>query len=254
MRRLVLQLLLSHGVLNEEELKAGLRSAAAACGCAEDTIAQALDALNSQLEPIGLEVRRVLDEETGEASYGIANLRDDELSRAAAAFRPEELERVRELVEAVIDAEGSLAPEEAVRIARRDTGPIAAADQLLARLQRLGYLQRQAGGRGAYTLGRRAFLELRTYLEERYGLAAHGQQEQEQQPAAPAASALRNCEICHELVLRGLSCSNPRCDVKLHMYCARRWFSGQAGRSREVACPRCQVLQVWSQDLPAAAT
>jgi len=68
-------------------------------------------------------------------------------------------------------------------------------------------------------LGPRALIELRPYMEQRFG---------EQLP---------RCVICQEIALLAERCPNGRCDVRLHRECMRRLFEHNPRR----ICPQCSA-------------
>jgi hypothetical protein len=70
------------------------------------------------------------------------------------------------------------------------------------------------------SLGVRAMLELKGWLEDVYNLT--------------------ECVMCSEPVVKGQSCRNDKCEVRMHNHCAQRWFQGKNIKK----CPTC--TQDWN--------
>lgn len=69
---------------------------------------------------------------------------------------------------------------------------------------------------GQYMLAVRAAMELRIYLNERFG------------------QQLPECTFCSDVVFAGERCTNNRCTTRMHTKCAQEWF-----RTHELKCPTC---------------
>ncbi|KAI6150360.1 Nse1 non-SMC component of SMC5-6 complex-domain-containing protein [Pisolithus tinctorius] len=182
--------------------------------------------INDSLNPLDLEFRHVLDEETGKEMYAVVNTRGDEIAQMATDYSPTEIAYFRAVVEQIM-----LAPNECYSLsslaALREVNALktnmtkSQAETILNSLVARGWLLKSK--RGRYSLSTRALLELSPYLKSNY------------------PDECLECTICMEIVTRGVACNTPACQTRIHHHCFRRLPAKQAR-----SCPTCQCN--WPQD------
>jgi hypothetical protein len=207
-------------------------------------------ALNAQLDPCGLHIASILDDEvvavqrdddddddgdnnaaaSSVASalkraplrvtkyYSVINKRADESAKSGTELKAKELSYFRELVDILVkdvslSLVGALNAADAV-----DSFSKSQAEATLAHLTAERWLHRS--DTGDFFLGVRSALELVPYIEQRFG-----------------EDALQKCTICHNSILSGIACSTPKCTVRLHNHCALTWL---AAKDKSV-CLTCQA-------------
>ncbi|KAI6117685.1 Nse1 non-SMC component of SMC5-6 complex-domain-containing protein [Pisolithus croceorrhizus] len=182
--------------------------------------------INDALNPLDLEFRHALDEETGKEMYAVVNTRGDEIAQMATDYSPLEITYFRAVVEQIM-----LAPNECYSLsslaALREVNALktsmtkSQAESVLGSLVARGWLLKSK--RGRYSLSTRALLELSPYLKSNY------------------PDECLECTICMEIVTRGVACNTPACQTRMHQYCFRKLPARQAR-----SCPTCQCD--WPQD------
>ncbi|KAI6045378.1 Nse1 non-SMC component of SMC5-6 complex-domain-containing protein [Pisolithus marmoratus] len=184
--------------------------------------------INNALNPLDLEFRHVLDEETGREMYAVVNTRGDEIAQMATDYSPTEIAYFRAVVEQIM-----LAPNECYSLsslaALREVNALktsmtkSQAESVLSSLVARGWLLKSK--RGRYSLSTRALLELSPYLKSNY------------------PDECLECTICMEIVTRGVSCSTPACQTRMHQHCFRKLPAKQAR-----SCPTCQKSTAEASD------
>jgi hypothetical protein len=197
--------------------------------------------INDNLRYVSMEIRKTIWEEDGELYWGLVNVRGDDHVKTATSYNASELALFKKIMEQIIAGGGIVAGTEANNLARTLEPPIPltradgiidrfVADQWLARTtDRDG--ERDSNATKFLTLGVRSMLELRPYLDSLYAEISASSSSN-----APA-TALPDCIMCSEPVLRGEVCANSRCPARMHRHCAQKWFQGK----RDPRCPHCST-------------
>ncbi|KLO12600.1 hypothetical protein SCHPADRAFT_829242 [Schizopora paradoxa] len=180
-----------------------------------------IDKVQQALNPLDLEFRNMIDDNSNTRVYALLNRKGDDIAQLASDYNPAEIAYFKAVVEQII-----LSPKYVYSIsslgALRETASIkpstiskAHAETLLTSFVARGWLAKSA--RGRYSLAVRSLLELNNYLEK-YG------------------DECVDCTICHEKVYKGIMCATPNCKTFLHKQCA-----DTLRRHRRGTCPTCQA-------------
>ncbi|KAN0076986.1 Nse1 non-SMC component of SMC5-6 complex domain containing protein [Tylopilus felleus] len=237
-QRLFLQAVFSRGILSFKHAQILREKCIDAVKAADPTLSIAFDdsrqawdrfvsSINSSLNPLDLEFRHLMDEQTGKEMYAVVNTKDDEIAQMATDYTPLEIAYFKAVVEQIM-----LAPHEAYSVsslaALREVGSLkptmtkSQVEVVLASLVAKGWLLKSK--RGRYSLSTRALLELLPYLKSNY------------------ADECLECTICLEIITRGASCNTANCKTRVHYHCFRKM------RARRGQCPSC------GSDWPQEAT
>lgn len=183
-----------------------------------------ISTINHNMHFLWLEIRRVVDDQTGVGWYGIANTRADDVAKLATSYTEREVEFLKKLIEAIVDYGGMISasqlsnaiPPGMPKHEAKDTAAAFIADHWLCE-PRSGHV----------SLGVRTLLELHSYITESF------------------PDQLRECVFCHELVVLGEGCPNRKCDTQAHFHCLRRWSVGKdkgKGKGKgPLKCPSCTL-------------
>ncbi|KAJ3527919.1 hypothetical protein NMY22_g9601 [Coprinellus aureogranulatus] len=178
---------------------------------------------------LDLEFKMTQDEDDGRNFYAMVNRKGDELAQLATDYTPAEISFFKAVLEQIM-----LAPHEAYSVsslaALRELSHLklnmtkAQAEVLLSTFVARGWLKKSK--RGRYALALRSCLELLPYLKSTY------------------PNEIIECTICSEFLTRGVACTSPKCNVRLHTHCATRYFA----RPKR-PCPACQTPWTSKEDL-----
>ncbi|XP_060116985.1 non-structural maintenance of chromosomes element 1 homolog [Heteronotia binoei] len=193
---------------------------------AADKLDDFIGVANRHLQPLFLEIRKGVAEETGTTWYALVNLAESEVTQMASDYSEMELELFKKTMDLIILSENGFASS---------TDTLNLADQLKPKkmkkreaehvLQRLVQDKWLAEKEGKFTLHPRCILELEQYILSHYPDTA------------------RKCHICHALVIQSQVCGD--CGISVHAPCLARYFQGGA----EPRCPHCK--QFWPHGIPA---
>ncbi|KAF8557236.1 hypothetical protein OG21DRAFT_1505435 [Imleria badia] len=235
-QRLFLQAVFSRGILSFKHAQVlwgkcidAVKAADPTLGANFDESRQAWDKfvseINKSLNPLDLEFRHLMDEQTGVEMYAVVNTKDDEIAQMATDYTALEISYFKAVVEQIM-----LASREAYSVsslaALREVSSLKSsmtksqAESVLASLVAKGWLLKSK--RARYSLSTRALLELLPYLKSNY------------------PEECLECTICLEIVTRGAGCNTPNCKTKMHYHCFKKH------RARRAQCPSCAVD--WPQD------
>ncbi|KAH7923864.1 hypothetical protein BV22DRAFT_1067934 [Leucogyrophana mollusca] len=180
--------------------------------------------INRSLDSLDLEFRHLSDERSGRETYSLVNRRDDEIAQLATDYTPVEIAYFKAIIEQIM-----LAPHESYSVssftALREVNSLKTnmsktqAEVVLGSFVSKGWLLKSK--RGRYSLSTRTLLEMLNYLKQTY------------------PEECLECTICMEIVTRGVACTRPNCQTRLHFHC----FT--ASRRINPKCPTC------GQDWPA---
>lgn len=181
--------------------------------------------INKKLEPLLMELRQGRAEESGEMFYALVNCYEDEHSKLATNFLPQEIDYIKKVIELIVlSDEGVVSSIDLINaghdLPKRITTH--AAEEILNQLSSDRWL---AEHHGKISLGARAVIELGQYLKMKF------------------KDHINECTLCHDFVISGDMCIN--CGIKIHKYCAATNFTNIHASKRK--CPSCK--EVWENNL-----
>uniref|UniRef100_A0A1E1XDG5 Non-structural maintenance of chromosomes element 1 homolog n=1 Tax=Amblyomma aureolatum TaxID=187763 RepID=A0A1E1XDG5_9ACAR len=230
--RMFVQIMLARKVLFLQELEDVIRCChekfSVPCFAVDNQpqLAKFISDVNSVISPFHMRIKGGVSEENGSHFYALLNMKDDELSKCATKFSPNEMKFFKKLVVKIVESDsGSIMSTEALHIVYEDnetTLRLSAAEDLLSRMAELGCL---VENNGKISLGPLAQLELEPYLQEQFG------------------DELPRCHVCRQICVKGELCPNSECSVKLHLHCATSLR--RSSRSTSSCCPSCK--QAWER-------
>ncbi|XP_023572152.1 non-structural maintenance of chromosomes element 1 homolog isoform X2 [Octodon degus] len=212
--RRFLQLLMTHGVLEEREAerlqshcyKVHNRSAQV------DKLEDFIHNINSVLESLYIEIKKGVTEDDGRPIYALVNLATSSVSKMATDFAENELDLFRKALELIVDSETGFASS---------TNILNLVDQLKGKKMKKKEAEQKEG---EFTLHGRAILEMEQYIREMY------------------PDAVKVCNICHGLLIQGQSCET--CGIRMHLPCVARYFQ----TNPDPHCPHCN--DCWPHEIP----
>lgn len=225
--RRFLQLLMTHGVLEECDIKRLQRH----CYKVHDRNAPVekledfINNINSVLESLYIEIKKGVTEDDGRPIYALVNLATTSVSKMASDFAENELDLFRKALELIIDSESGFASSTNIlnlvdqlkgkKMRKKE------AEQVLQKFVQNKWLIEKEG---EFTLHGRAILEMEQYIREVY------------------PDAVKVCNICHGLLIQGQSCET--CGIRMHLPCVAKYFQSNA----EPRCPHCN--DYWPHEIP----
>lgn len=231
-QRLFLRSLMSKQFLSEKETRNIYQKACSAFGdeSPPENFGNFLDAINKNLRTLDMEIRHGISEDDGAVHYGLVNKAEDEHSKMATDFSPNEIVFFKKVMDLIVTSpDGTVSSMDVINI-----GPdmdkkinITRAEELVGRLIKDHWMSESSG---SYSLGPRAMLELHPYLKRVY------------------EDDIVDCMMCHTIAIQGQCCT--QCDGKIHKRCAARYFQGRAQRT----CPNPQCGAVWMHEIPQLPT
>uniref|UniRef100_G3MNG7 Non-structural maintenance of chromosomes element 1 homolog n=1 Tax=Amblyomma maculatum TaxID=34609 RepID=G3MNG7_AMBMU len=230
--RTFVQVMLSRKVIFVRELEDVIRSChekfSVPCFAVDNQqqLAKFISDINAVISSFHMRIKGGVSEDNGSHFYALLNMKNDELSKRATKFSPNEMKFFKKLVVKIVESDtGSIASTEVLNSVYEDneeTLKLSAAEDLLSRMTELGCLVQSEG---KISFGPLAQLELEPYLREYFG------------------DDLPKCHVCKQMCIKGVLCPNPDCLVKIHRHCAASM--GRSGWSTSSCCPRCK--QAWEQ-------
>ncbi|XP_006896637.1 PREDICTED: non-structural maintenance of chromosomes element 1 homolog [Elephantulus edwardii] len=225
--RRFLQLLMTHGVLEEREVKRLQRH----CYRVHDRNATVekledfINHINGVLESLYIEIKKGITEDDGRPVYALVNLATTPVSKMASDFAENELDLFRKALELIIDSESGFASS---------TNILNLVDQLKGKKMRKKeaeqVLQKFVQNKwliekdGEFTLHSRAILEMEQYIRETF------------------PDSVKMCNICHGILIQGQSCET--CGIRMHLPCVAKYFQSIT----EPHCPHCN--DYWPHEIP----
>uniref|UniRef100_A0A2K5DZF2 Non-structural maintenance of chromosomes element 1 homolog n=1 Tax=Aotus nancymaae TaxID=37293 RepID=A0A2K5DZF2_AOTNA len=225
--RRFLQLLMTHGVLEERDVKRMQKHCYKVHdrNATIDKLEDFINNINSVLESLYIEIKRGVTEDDGRPIYALVNLATTSVSKMAMDFAENELDLFRKALELIIDSESGFASSTNIlnlvdqlkgkKMKKKE------AEQVLQKFVQNKWLIEKEG---EFTLHGRAILEMEQYIREMYPDAA------------------KICNICHSLLIQGQSCET--CGIRMHLPCVAKYFRSNA----EPRCPHCN--DYWPHELP----
>lgn len=225
--RRFLQLMMTHGVLEEWEVKRLQRH----CYKVHDSTATVdkledfINNINSVLESLYIEIKKGVTEDDGRPIYALVNLATTPISKMASDFAENELDLFRKALELIIDSETGFASSTNIlnlvdqlkgkKMRKKE------AEQVLQKFVQNKWLIEKEG---EFTLHGRAILEMEQYIRE------------------TRPDAAKTCNICHSLLIQGQSCET--CGIRMHLPCVAKYFQSNS----EPRCPHCN--DYWPHEIP----
>ncbi|XP_017512095.2 non-structural maintenance of chromosomes element 1 homolog isoform X2 [Manis javanica] len=224
--RRFLQLLMTHGVLEEWDVRRLQKH----CYKVHDRNATVekledfINNINSVLESLYIEIKKGVTEDDGRPIYALVNLATTSISKMASDFAENELDLFRKALELIIDSESGFASSTNIlnlvdqlkgkKMRKKE------AEQVLQKFVQNKWLIEE----GEFTLHSRAILEMEQYIRETY------------------PDAVKVCDICHSLLIQGQSCET--CGIRMHLPCVAKYFQSNS----EPRCPHCN--DYWPHEIP----
>ncbi|NP_001363939.1 non-structural maintenance of chromosomes element 1 homolog isoform X1 [Mus musculus] len=225
--RRFLQLLMTHGVLEEWEV----RRLQNHCyqvhdrNATVDKLEDFINNINSVLESLYIEIKKGVTEDDGRPIYALVNLATTSVSKMATDFAENELDLFRKALELIVDSETGFASSTNIlnlvdqlkgkKMRKKE------AEQVLQKFVQSKWLIEKEG---EFTLHGRAILEMEQFIRESY------------------PDSVKMCNICHGLLIQGQSCET--CGIRMHLPCVAKYFQSIP----EPHCPHCN--DYWPHDIP----
>ncbi|KAF6126101.1 non-structural maintenance of chromosomes element 1 homolog isoform X1 [Desmodus rotundus] len=225
--RRFLQLLMTHGVLEEWDIKRLQKH----CYKVHDSNAPVekledfINNINSVLESLYIEIKKGVTEDDGRPIYALVNLATTPISKMASDFAENELDLFRKALELIIDSETGFASSTNIlnlvdqlkgkKMRKKE------AEQVLQKFVQNKWLIEKEG---EFTLHSRAILEMEQHIRETY------------------PDSVKICNICHSLLVQGQSCET--CGIRMHLPCVAKYFQSNS----EPRCPHCN--DYWPHEIP----
>ncbi|XP_019732306.1 non-structural maintenance of chromosomes element 1 homolog isoform X2 [Hippocampus comes] len=219
--RRFLQGLMRSGIVDEPRAKQLHRNC---CNVHNNHLDDYINTINSNLEPMFMQIRKGMCENSGVQHYALVNMIETDVTRMTSDYADHELEIFRKIMDLVLNSDtGTAYSTEILNCANTLTKKTKKKDteQLLNRLVRDNWLTEKEG---EYCLSTRCIIEMEQYIRTMY---------QDQ---------VKVCRICHNIVFQGQICENPTCGIKIHNPCVVRFFQG----ATEPRCPACN--DIWPHE------
>ncbi|XP_049494422.1 non-structural maintenance of chromosomes element 1 homolog isoform X1 [Panthera uncia] len=225
--RRFLQLLMTHGVLEERGVRRLQKHCYRVHGrtAAVEELEDFINNINSVLESLYIEIKKGATEDDGRPVYALVNLATTPVSKMASDFAENELDLFRKALELIIDSETGFASSTNIlnlvdhlkgkKMRKKE------AEQVLQKFVQNKWLIEKEG---EFTLHSRAILEMEQYIRETY------------------PDAVKTCNICHGLLIQGQSCET--CGIRMHLPCVAKYFRS----APEPRCPHCN--DYWPHEIP----
>ncbi|XP_032419501.1 non-structural maintenance of chromosomes element 1 homolog isoform X1 [Xiphophorus hellerii] len=227
--RRFLQTLMAVGITDEQEARALYQHCCDThtMQCIPDRLDEFIEAINSRLQPMFMQIRKGMSEENGRQYYALVNMAETDITRMTSDYADNELELFRKTLDLIVSSENGKASSTDIlnstdtmtskKLKKSET------EHLLTRLVQDNWLCER---RGEYTLSTRCIVEMEPYIRTMY---------QEQ---------VKVCHICHNIAFQCQICENPSCGIKIHNPCVARYFKGRV----EPRCPACDDF--WPHEIP----
>jgi len=219
---------MSKQFLSEKETKNVYQKACSAFGdeSPPENFTNFLDGINKSLRPLDMEIRHEISEDDGAVHYGLVNTAEDEHSKMATDFSPNDIAFFKKVMDLIVTSpDGTVSSMDALNTSsdldKKMT--MSHAEELIEKLVKDNWMSESSG---SYSLGPRAMLELHPYLKRVY------------------EDDIVDCMMCHTIAIKGQCCT--QCEGKIHIRCAARYFQGRAQKT----CPNQQCGAVWMYEIP----
>ncbi|KAM9818386.1 non-structural maintenance of chromosomes element 1 homolog isoform X2 [Syngnathus typhle] len=221
--RRFLQTLMRIGIVDEANAKQLLHHC---CSTQNNQLDDFIDTINTTLEPMFMQIRKGMCEESGVQHYALVNMIETDATTMTTDYAVHELEIFRKVMDLIVDSEtGRVYSTEILNCAKSLTKKTKKRDteELLNRLVQDNWLIEK---NGEYCLSTRCIIEMEQYIRTMY---------QDQ---------VKVCRICRNIAFQSQICENPTCGINIHNPCVARFFRG----ATEPRCPACN--DVWPHRIP----
>lgn len=194
--------------------------------CVPDKLDDFIDTINAKLQPMFMQIRKGMSEDTGHQYYVLVNMAETDITRMSSDYADNELELFKKTMELIVSSEnGKVSSTEVLNIADTLTKKLkkSEAEQILNRLVHDKWINEK---RGEFSLSTRCIIEMEPYIRRMY------------------EDQVKVCHICHNIALQCQVCDSPTCGIKIHHPCVARYFKGRV----EPRCPACD--QFWPHEIP----
>ncbi|KAA0705442.1 Non-structural maintenance of chromosomes element 1 -like protein [Triplophysa tibetana] len=227
--RRFLQSMMSNGIIGASQAKALHKHCCETHGAhyAHDRLDEFIDVINTQLQPMFMNIRKGMSEEDGLQYYALVNMAETDVTRMASDYADNELELFRKTMDLIVDSESGSASSTDIlncadslqtkKLKKKET------EHVLNKFVQDKWLNEK---HGEYTLSVRCIIEMEQYMRVIY------------------QDLIKVCHVCHNIALQCQICENPRCGIKMHLPCVARYFKGRS----EPHCPACNDF--WPHEIP----
>lgn len=194
---------------------------------AADKLDDFVNTINTHLQPMFMQIRKGVSEDSGDQCYALVNMAETEITRLSTDYADNELELFRKAIDLIVASESGRASSTDIlnsadsmtskKLKKSET------EHLLSRLVHDKWLTEK---QGEYSLSTRCIIEMESYIRTMY------------------PDQVKMCHICHNIALQCQMCDNPACEIKIHAPCVSRYFHRQA----EPRCPACDHF--WPHEIP----
>ncbi|XP_072014514.1 non-structural maintenance of chromosomes element 1 homolog [Amphiura filiformis] len=215
--RLIVQTFMSRGILTEKELGDVTKHACDYFKEKETSGERFIRDINPNIQSVSMEIRTGKEEVSGANVYVLVRTTESELGRLSTDYTPNELELFKKMMGLIIESEGAASSTDILNLTNNLQKRMskAEAETVLKSLVRNKWLTEV---QGEVSLSNRSIIEMEHYMQSVY------------------QDEVKSCNICKKIVLRGCSCYQRDCGIRIHFYCARRFFQNQT----HVTCPNCK--------------
>lgn len=182
--------------------------------------------INRNIRPFNLTIRKGFDEDDSTCYYCLVNTCDSPITRLSSDYTVNELELFKLFLGSIMMTDdATIGSVDALNLTANLEKSMTRDDAQRFYEQMVKDKWLKKSSRGELSLSTRSILELDPLIRTMYPDVA------------------RHCNICSRLCLRGQTCTH--CDIKLHLYCANRYFKNRDG----YMCPNCS--QEWHHFIPS---
>ncbi|XP_029137744.1 non-structural maintenance of chromosomes element 1 homolog isoform X2 [Labrus bergylta] len=194
---------------------------------APDQLDDFIDTINSKLQPLFMQIRKGISEDSGHQYYALVNMAVTDVTRMSSDYADNELELFVKTMDLIVGSDnGSASSTDILNSADTLTSKKLKKSETEHLLNRLVHDKWLNEKRGEYTLSTRCIIEMEPYIRTMY---------QDQ---------VKVCHICHNIAIQCQICENPTCGIKIHNPCVARYFKGRP----EPRCPACEDF--WPHEIP----
>lgn len=225
--RRFLQLLMTHGVMEEWDVKRLQNHCYKVHNCSAqvDKLEDFISTINSALESLYIEIKKGVTEDDGRPIYALVNLATTPITKMSMDFAENELDLFSKVLELIVDSETGFASStnilNLVHELKGEKMMKKEAEQVLEKFVQSKWLIEKEG---MFTLHGRAILEMEHYIRESY------------------PDSVKVCNICNGLLIQGQSCET--CGIRMHLPCVATYFQSSPDRR----CPHCDDF--WPHEIP----
>lgn len=211
--KLMIQILMSKGLIGERKLKDIYKTVKERCEVTDNvSLNEFRNVINTKLKEVSMEIRQKPDEDTGEQMYALVQTMESDLGKLTTDYQPQQLELFKKTVGLIMGTpDGKASSTDILNLTEGLEKKMTKqeAEEALDKFVEEQWLKQNEG---YVWMTCRSIMELERYLRQTY------------QPD--------QCWNCKDIVVKGQVCS--QCEIKLHGYCADRLFKD--GRR---ACRNC---------------